>query len=81
MDDAMRLYAEVEALKIAVAAIVSALPRSKLSELRALAEAHCELEQSLLRATMTPDEQIDHVRLTVDVLLTHATARKPRRSA
>lgn len=81
MDDAMRLYAEVEALKIVVAAIVSALPKSKLAELRALAEAHCELEQSLLRATTTPDEQIDHVRLALDVLLTHAAARKPRRSA
>lgn len=72
----LALMADVEALKIAVSAIVKFLPEDMLEDVRALAIEHCKHEQELMQATLTPDVQIDRVRLTLDSLVL-AAAQKP----
>ena len=75
---ALALLADVEALKIAVSAIVKLLPEDMLEDIRALATSHCELEQQLMQATLSPDVQIDRVRWALDALLLVDAQTPPR---
>lgn len=81
LDEGMRLFAEVEALKIAVTAIVKILPDDVLKQVQELASDHWRIEQAMLEATTTPDAQIAQVETTLTALLTPAVLQKPRPSA
>lgn len=76
----LALLADVEALKIAISAIVKFLPDDLLDDIRAFAEAHCEHEQEQLQATLATDAQIDRVRSTLEQLLLGAQ-QKPEPTA